>query len=492
MTEAQQLLEAVSDSAGHAHPAEAGDESEDWREIVELWRLLLKGDAASIRGRWSGFLAAIQRRPLLYVPLAKGGEGDRIAAARSLQQTIRELLSRLPRLGLLRETCQLIQTARAMEREHPLGAGAVTEFDRLFEVGYKAIVESLLESSKVWTSLSDTAGETIDSQLIDALQQVTESLLSEWLSHSRTLRLSVLEKVSTEGDWQELLDFVERYGHDLFTQRFFNLANLRAILHQGVENWLDRLADDPEAAEELSLVADLDDSLPRPHAKKQLGLIIEAVVENFAEYRDYNATTTQSDRGELVYMLLDFLRVKVGYERVYWNLRPVIMAHEVLVRRGRMGAAELWREAMSERTGDTAEQHLRRLNQLQKKYGMRLATVADRLSERFIRPLAIDRLKALVAPAVEQARRGGHCTSFETLETESSSMADEPSGAGLDLPDWLVALDEEVERATSPAPRADFAVDFLDRDTARVRLSWDEFQQQLSNWEVKFLEDKTG
>jgi hypothetical protein len=31
-----------------------------------------------------------------------------------------------------------------------------------------------------------------DAQLIDCLQQVTESLLSEWLSHS-TLRLSVLD-----------------------------------------------------------------------------------------------------------------------------------------------------------------------------------------------------------------------------------------------------------------------------------------------------------
>jgi hypothetical protein len=491
MTEAQQLLEAVAEASPDDNPPEAaGGESSDWREIVQLWRSLLNEDVASVRRRWNAFLSAIRRRPLLYVPLSKGGEGERIAAARGLQQTFRELLNRLPRLGMLRETCQLIRTARAMEHDHPLGAGAVTEFDRLFEVGYKAIVESLLESSNVWTSLSDTAGETIDAQLIDALQQVTESLLSEWLSHSRTLRLSVLEKVASQADWQELLEFVERYGHDLFTQRFFNLANLRAILHQGVENWLDRLAEDPEAAEELSLVADLDEVLPRPLAKKQLGLIIEAIVENFAEYRDYNATTTQSDRGELVYMLLDCLRVKIGYERVYWNLRPVIMAHEVLVRRGRMGAADLWREAMADRTGDTALQHLRRLNDLQKKYGMRLATVADRLAERFVRPLAIDRLKALVGPAVDQARCNGHSSTFETLESEAGSMADEPSGAGLDLPDWLVALDEEVERATSAASRSDCAVELHDRH-GRVRLSWDEFQQQLSNWDVRFLEDKS-
>ena len=85
--------------------------------------------------------------------------------------------------------------------------------------------------------------------------------MSEWLTHSRTLRLSVLEKVAGEKDWEALLKFVEKYGQDLFTQRFFNLANLRAILHQSVDRWLDQLAADPEAAEELSIVADLDGSL---------------------------------------------------------------------------------------------------------------------------------------------------------------------------------------------------------------------------------------
>ena len=36
---------------------------------------------------------------------------------------------------------------------------------------------------------------------------------------------------------------------------------------------------------------------------------------------------------------------------------------------------------------------------------MRLPTVTDRLAERFIRPLAIDRVRALVKPAMDEARR---------------------------------------------------------------------------------------
>jgi hypothetical protein len=180
----------------------------------------------------------------------------------------------------------------------------------------------------------------------------------------------------------------------------------------------------------------------------------------------------------------------VAYERVHWNLRPVMMAHEVLVRHGRGGAAELWRQAMAERTADTAEQHVRRLTQLQKKYGMRLPTVADRLAERFVRPLTIDRVRALVRPAAERARQGEQSREFEQLEREAVSLADEPTGAGLDLPDWLMSLEEEVDRACSPYARIDMSAELIDR-MPRVRLTWEQIQEQLANWEVKFLEDKS-
>ena len=76
---------------------------------------------------------------------------------------------------------------------------------------------------------------------------MTESLLKQWLAHSRTLRLSVLERIADEKSWQALVAFIEHYGRDLFTQRFLNLGNLRAILHQGVDAWLARLEAEPDA-----------------------------------------------------------------------------------------------------------------------------------------------------------------------------------------------------------------------------------------------------
>ena len=60
-------------------------------------------------------------------------------------------------------------------------------------------------------------------------------------------------------------------------------------------------------------------------------VILESVIENYGEYMDYNSITTQSDRGDMLYTLLDFLRLRVAYDRVAWNLQPVVLAHEVLV-----------------------------------------------------------------------------------------------------------------------------------------------------------------
>ena len=144
-------------------------------------------------------------------------------------------------------------------------------------------------------------------------------------------------------------------------------------------------------------------------------------------------------------MLLDFLRLRSRYDRVCWNLKPVVLAHEILVRRGQDQAARIWRKALTERINDEADQYLAKLAELQKKYAMRMPTVADRLAERFVRPLTIDRIRALVAPAIEEAREGGEAPKFEMLQHDTEYLTREPTGVGLDVPAWLVALEEEVD-----------------------------------------------
>lgn len=478
--DASRLLQAaVSVLAETAPRGKGGDELE---RAVNVFGALLRQDAAAAGDACAALVKVLARQPLLYVPLAKGGNPQEIVAVRVRQHVIADLLAWLPRMGLWSLACELMEAARTMERDHPVGPGAVTEFDELFKIGYRSIVESLVASAVHWPAAQEgEEDETQSEAIVTCLERLTESLLTSWLAHSRTLRLSVLERVHDKASWKKLVEFVERYGEELFSQRFLNLSNIRAILHQGVAAWLAGLQEDPGDEVPEKLLGDLAAGEPLDSAAEQLTLVLEAIVENYGEYRDYNSTTTQSDRGELLYMLLDFLRLRTRYDRVCWNLKPVVLAHEILVRRGQDQAARVWRKALTERINDEANQYLAKLADLQKKYAMRMPTVADRLAERFVRPLAIDRIRALVGPAIDEARRGGECPKFEMLQHDTEFLTREPTGVGLDVPAWLVALEEEVEQVLRPEHqrRQD---DELSLVVPLVLLSQQEARQQLTQW----------
>ena len=83
------------------------------------------GSAPRRRGRGpqglAEFLAALAQQTILYVALARGGHPQRLVASRGLQAVLRRLLAYLPRLGLLRETAQLLAAIQEMEVQHPVG-----------------------------------------------------------------------------------------------------------------------------------------------------------------------------------------------------------------------------------------------------------------------------------------------------------------------------------------------------------------------------------
>jgi hypothetical protein len=481
--DARRLLEAAARC-----PASVAPEGEDELALFcHVFATLMQGHVDDAQASLPTLLKLLNGKPLLYVPLTKGGQPREVVLARQRQHAMEDLLAWLPRCGLLLETCKLIEVARDMERQHPVGPGAVTEFDELFKIGYRSLVEALVDSSQHWGPPDHDEPEDRDSPqsaLVDCLEQLTEAILASWLSHSRTLRLSVLERVHEKKAWSKLVQFIENYGEDLFTQRFLNLANARAILHQGVKPWLERLTENPPQDAPQKLLDAVGEQISLTEAAEQLTLVLEAVVENYGEYRDYNSTTTQSDRGELLYMLLDFLRLRTKYDRVCWNLKPVVIAHDILVRRGQDDAARMWRRALAERIGAEADQYLSQLAVLQKKYAMRMPTIADRLNERFIRPLAIDRVRALVAPALREARRGTAGPVFELLEEEIEQFLREPTGVGLDVPLWISALEDEVDRHRRPDGRRTWEEELKAAIPARL-LSIDDAQSQIDAWTTR-------
>jgi hypothetical protein len=331
MVDASRLLQAAAFDPDDLNEQLKQQQVEpDEREAICLLSAILHRNRSWVRQRWSTFEQAFGTRPLLYVPVTKGGDPRTILDTRVRQKVIQDLLTWLPRAGLLVEACRLVELARAMERNHSVGPGAVTEFDELYTLGYKSLVEAIVASFSQWTHLPATGGKKArEGVLVSCLERLTESLLVSWLAHSQTLRLSYLEFMYDDESFADIVQFIQRYGADLFTQRFLNLGNIRAILHEGVEVWLDQLQQHQRI--ELRLLEELDDVIPRKQAAKKLALVLEAVMENYGEYRDYNSTTTQSDRGDLLYILLDFLRLQSRYDRICWNLRPVIWPTKFLL-----------------------------------------------------------------------------------------------------------------------------------------------------------------
>lgn len=395
------------------------------------------------RARFPHVLESLKNSSLLYIPLSRGGDPTKIISARLRQRMLHHLLHRMPRRGLIIEAFRLVEAARMMEQHNPIGMGAVTEFDGLFRVSFRSMVESLIKSVCDWP---EDDGKRQIENLISLLESLTESMLTSWLAHSQTLRLSSLELVSDEKSWGRLVAFIRRYGDPLFTQNFLKLSNIRAILHQGVSRWIDSILESNEEIRWTTLFEHLEGgNLDRIEAERWLSLVFESILDHHAEFLDYNSTTTQSDRGDLIYMFHDFLRLRVRYDRVAWNLKPVLWAHEALVRSRLEAAAEVWRASLAERISEKADIYVNKLRSLQREYAMRMPTVADRILERFVQPMSIDRMRALVATATLDAEANRQSQAFEQLEKEVSLLTQHPTGVGIDLPAWLAALEEEID-----------------------------------------------
>ena len=443
---------------------------------ARLLRTVLRGQTEQAKELWSTFRDSLESQPILYVPLARGGNPHNIVRVKARQQLVHNLLHWLPRNGLLDETYQLIELVRQMERLVPVGSGAITEFDDLFEVCCRGMVTALIDAQE---DTRDSSGT--NEWLVSSLEEMMEPMLRIWLAHSRTLRLSVLEQVVDEQPWNELVEFIHRFGRDLFTQRFLNLGNIRGILHQGVEAWLEHLVQYGGDPQYQPLIDALEHDLDPVVAADQLTLILEAIVESYSEYRDYNSTTTQSDRGELLYTLLDFLRLRISYDRVVWNLRPVVLAHKVLAERGCDREAQQWRHSLRTRIQGEAKRHMAKLQELQQQYAMNLPSISKRLSERFMRPLLIDYQCALIRPAMSDPDAQLRQSAFDGICKQAEAFMDEPSGAGLDVPAWLIAMEDTVQSFRSEQLTPIFqTVD--KRMLPPTRLSGEEIQSIVRSW----------
>jgi len=457
-------------------PAKKSEESARWEAAAgRIERALAARKPEDLRRGLPSFVRALAREPLLFVPLSEGGDPAPILQARSTLAVLESLLERLPPLGLIRETYHLVRLAKSMEKNGPESGRRVSEFDRLFRIALRSVVDTLLDAANQW----DRDRSAQNEPLMEVLRKIADSFLTIWVQHSQTLRLSAIEAVMDDSEWGPFRAFIKRYGRELFTAHFLSYGNVRGLLHRGVAAWLDGLSEQDAEQKPEKLLDDIErGKLSLASAVQNLEIVLHTIAEHYEEYRDYNTTTTWSDYGENLYVLLDFLRLKAKYERYSWRMRPLVLAHEALCRKGLPEVAEKWERSIADFSRPLATELMEKLAEKEAEHAVRLRTVRDRIEEKFLRPLALDRLCALVEPASAEARRGTseEGPEFHRLIEHLKPLADNPSGVGLDVPQWLRKLRDEVDRvresATVPPKPAE-----------PVRLTFLELQRQLEEWD---------
>lgn len=500
--------------------------SEDHRLRIHVMQTVLRRDVNGVRRLLPHLTRHLSRKPLLYVALEAGGSPGRMLAVKNVQSYVRCLLIELPRLGLLQETGDLLRTALRMERASRPTGRVITEFDRLFRTALRSTLDAANRangnsrptdarprpaSAQSWSvrpALSShrrgdgRAGKPVrrlrprpvsgpssgggsgerSRWLVDAVGQITHIYSNIWNTHSRTIRLSTLEGITDPEDWEGLQEFVTRYGGNFLHARLLALGNVRGIVQNGVENFLEYLEENEDPLNPVPLIDDIRvGQFEREHAVDILDLLYSVVIEKYDRYIEYNTTTTQSDYGEMFGCLLDFLRLESRYDRDDWKLKPVRIAHQSLSASRCHDAAVAWEQLWRERTAPRAERYIRRLLKLQKQHAIQMPLISDHLEERFIKPMSVNRMLALIPAVAEDARRGRtQSAAFTELRREIDEYLSGSAGSGIDIPDWMRRLDRHIEQATGDMVSFDEPVNLVRQP---VRLGRRQLEFRVGQWQ---------
>lgn len=452
----------------------ATEVQEDDRQLVNFYRSVMAQDVAEVRRMLGSQFRRLSRKPLLYVPFDNGGAPKQILQARTVQAELRFLLKQLPRLGLFRETWHVVRLAHRMERETRPSQMAVTEFDRIFRTGLRNTMDCLIESAEHWQD-----GKFSDDDLVTLMHDILSHYSDQWLRHSQTMRLSSVEALRNDALWDEVCEFIKRYGLDLFHPKSLTLGNVRVILHNGVEWYLNQLReqDDPINPNKMLLAIEKG-QIDEEAVVEYIEVVYSAIVDKFDRFLEYNTTTTQSDYGDKFHVLLDFLRIEAAYDRSAWERIPEGIAHRSLAASHREGALKFWEDLLEHDSRDEADSHVAQLQELERRYGVHLPTIADRLNERFMKPLAVNRMLTLVEPAMkgdtDAPRR------FDRLQEEIAAYMRDQTGSAIDIPQWLQDIEREISRLETPA---DFIKSpELELRLPVVRVTEQEVRSQLDIW----------
>ena len=483
----RRFLAAALPESQHANVPSRRDDDWSWEEdFVALLQTLLHNQLESLESAWADFLIAVRQSALLYTPVWRGGRPRQYVGRKSLYRCLATAAAMVLRRGLIAPTLNALSLLREAEKESVGHGGQVSEMELVIRTLTESIAKSLLSAGHD-ADLDETADRKRRPSLFRALWWAASRLQRAWPELTAEIYISIVETVGSAKEWEQITRFIRTYGGDIFTQEFLDYDHLRGIALTGADRLLqewDRTGDRGE----WRLLRDIRKGrISLAQAAKNLQFIAEIILENYAEYVDYNSLTTHSDYGENLHCLLDFLALKERFTRMEWNLTPSLVFYEQLLQRGLWHLADQWEQSVVEETASAVAELQEAYSQLSRHHGIRLPVLEETLRDGFRGILLRQRMAALARQAVHSRDAARRQELLGELWRVIEAYGVHHAVMGASAPSWLLQLEEHLNRASHFGDEIEGGwISLLEENGAGPRhvLSADEILAALDAWEI--------
>ncbi|MGQ9503555.1 MAG: hypothetical protein ACUVQG_00830 [Thermogutta sp.] len=424
-------------------------ESLHWDDYYpQVLRAVLYGDETTFHELMKFFPEMIESRPILYASLMRGGDPRLYFTARGTHRAIGLLAYLMARQGWAGAMIGLLTLVKNAEQKQAEGGGKISEIEHLFEAVADGIFSALIASEQARRrDQSGNLSQREAEHLIEALESVCQVLVDIWATISHEIYLSTVETSAFQRSWQEIRQFIRKFGQEIFTPMFMAHSNLRAIIAMGTGHWL-KLVQESNNAQWSRLIEALDTGELNPKkAAEYLRLILEAVIENYEDYLDYNSMTTQSDYGKNLHILIDFLRLKCEYQRRHWMLKPFFLAHRCLIHAQLWDAAQIWEESVNSHFQGWSEIFVKKYDAIRSAHGIHLPGLFETLNNGFGFTLAMQHVLGLVQHVVRELESGQASTALARLTQRIQSFGTFHVRYGFHRPEWIDDLENAIQQA---------------------------------------------
>ncbi len=419
------------------------EECPHFAALCEFFISLVNGADQAVAEAWRKFRKVVRHFSTCYKPLEKGGSPRHMVSARVGVQLLGRLLALLARRGHLRKVILLLQELLVAEKSRPSVGGEVSQLASLFLVATEALARAVVISSQAWPT--EQASRQKQQHL---LQVVLTALQRRWEQYAGRTLLSPVERICLNAEvLEEICEFIRTFGRDLFKQAFLNYANLLSISHMGAVRYIRQMLD---RAGEAPLPAVFEKvregEIPLDEVAAALTAVVEPILTYYTHYIEYNSSTTESDRGENLHLLLRHLLVVACVDRIIWTHELHLHTYRTLLRLDEPELAEHVGQLFAASIRPDLDSLAFWYREAEKLTGVQLATVRRAVTQADVYPLRLEQLRYWARRLAEAQTPEVSAQAAKAIEDLAEQFLAEPQETGFEEPEWFDIIRQEFRR----------------------------------------------